>query len=122
MFLIRDLIVPATWIGQWICLIFALFFIGLGVAVYLQSEFAPNPMDRTMVIIMKRTGWNATYSRAVVNVVLVIIAFFFNGAIGIGTLLNAVFVGMFISLFLPVTSLLRKKTDGKAAMSEERVQ
>src|SRR5690625_2713239 len=118
MFLIRDVIVPATWIGQWICLIFALFFIGLGVAVYLQSEFAPNPMDRTMVIIMNRTGWNATYSRAAVNFVLVIIAFFFHGPIGIGTLLNAVFVVMFIGLFLPFAAHLRKKT--RTGIEEER--
>src|SRR5690625_2884944 len=54
MFIIRNVIIPMTWIGQWLCLIFALIFIGLGVAIYLQSEFAPNPMDRTMVIIMNR--------------------------------------------------------------------
>src|SRR5690625_452988 len=122
MFIIRIVIIPMTWIGQWLCLIFALIFIVLGVAIYLQSEFAPNPMDRTMVIIMNRTGWNATYFKASVNFVLVIIAFLFHGPIGIGTLLNAVFVGMFIGMFLPIAANVRRKSYGRVELENETAQ
>src|SRR5690625_1391930 len=45
MFLIRDVIVPATWIVQWICRIFALFFFGLVFFFYLHSGFFYNLMD-----------------------------------------------------------------------------
>lgn len=101
LFLLRDWIVPQTWIGQWTCVVLGIVLIGLGVAIYLQSSFAPNPMDRSMLILSRLTGLSTTYARAIISIVLVIIAFFFDGAIGIGTLVNALFTGVFISLFIP---------------------
>lgn len=96
-------------LAQWIYLTLGIIFTGLGIAIYLQSDIAPNPIDRTMMIIKKHTGWNVTYSRALINVLFVVVAFFFDGAIGIGTLLNAVIVGMFIAAFLPFVTKLRKE-------------
>ncbi|WP_228551031.1 YczE/YyaS/YitT family protein [Sporosarcina cascadiensis] len=101
LFLLRDWIVPHTWIGQWTCVVLGIVLIGLGVAIYLQSSFAPNPMDRSMLILSRLTGLSTTYARAIISIILVIIAFFFDGAIGIGTLVNALFTGVFISLFIP---------------------
>ncbi|MEI3613352.1 YczE/YyaS/YitT family protein [Pseudogracilibacillus sp. SO30301A] len=94
--------------GQWICLVLAILFTGLGIAIYIQSEVAPNPVDHTMLIVSNATGWSVTYSRATISVVLVITAFFFDGAIGIGTLFNAVLVGMLINLFLPHVKKIRE--------------
>lgn len=96
-------------LAQWIYLLLGILFTGLGVAIYLQSEIAPNPIDRTMMLIRKYTGWNVTYSRALINMLFVILAFFFDGAIGIGTLLNAVVVGMVIGLFFPLATHFRKQ-------------
>lgn len=100
-FIVRDLIVPSTWLGQWICLILSIILTGLGVAIYLQSRISPNPLDRSMVIMSDMTGLSITYSRAIISVVLVIVAFFFDGAIGIGTVVNAILVGLLISFFIP---------------------
>lgn len=108
LFFLRIWVVPDAWLGQWICLLLSVFLTGLGIAIYLQSEIAPNPMDRSMLIVAKFTGWNMTFSRLAISVVLVITAFFFDGAIGIGTLLNALFVGLIINLLLPYTAKLRK--------------
>ncbi len=94
--------------GQWICLVLAIFFTGLGIAIYIQSEVAPNPVDHTMLIVANATGWSVTYSRAAISVVLVITAFFFDGTIGIGTLFNAVLVGMLINFFLPYVNKIRE--------------
>lgn len=92
-------ITPNSLATQWICLIISLILTGLGIAIYIHSHIAPNPMDRSMLIVAKRTGWNLTYSRATINVLLVIVAFLFGGAIGIGTLVNAIFSGIFIHYF-----------------------
>src|SRR5699024_1908167 len=94
-----SLITPNSLATQWICLIISLVLTGLGIAIYIHSHIAPNPMDRSMLIVAKRTGWNLTYSRATINVLLVIVAFLFGGAIGIGTLVNAIFSGIFIHYF-----------------------
>lgn len=121
LFFLRMWVVPEAWLGQWICLVLSIILTGLGIAIYLQSQVAPNPMDRSMLIVSKFTGWNVTYSRLVINIILVVTAFFFNGAIGIGTLFNAIFAGMFINLFLPYISQHRKATLEKLSKLEARV-
>ncbi|MDL4839354.1 YczE/YyaS/YitT family protein [Aquibacillus rhizosphaerae] len=99
--LINNWIAPEAWMGQYISLTIGILLTGIGVATYLQSTFAPNPLDRSMLIISRLTGWNMTYSRAFISIILVILAFFFNGAIGIGTLINALVTGALITIFLP---------------------
>src|SRR5690625_1837419 len=108
-----------TTFGKWLYLILSIVLTGLGIAIYLQSRIAPNPIDRTMIIISDWTGWTVTYSRLALSIVLIIIALFFNGSIGIGTLLNAIFVGMFISMFLPY--MKREQHHTKINMTKDSV-
>lgn len=116
LFILGNVIVPKIWMTQTICLIFSIFFTGFGIAIYLQSIVAPNPMDRSMIILAKMTGWSMTSSRAAISVILVIIAFFFHGAIGIGTLINALFVGMIIQWFLPTLENIRANSLAKLSL------
>lgn len=118
LFILGDVVVPQMWIGQTVCVILSIFFTGLGIAIYLQSIVAPNPMDRSMIIVANATGWSMTTARAAISIVLVIIAFFFNGAIGIGTLANAILVGMIIQIFLPPLEKIREKSLAKLALHE----
>src|SRR5699024_12396222 len=96
LYLLQMWITPNSLATQWICLIISLVLTGLGIAIYIHSHIAPNPMDRSMLIVAKRTGWNMTYSSATINVLLVIVAFLFVGAIGIGKLFIAIFSGIYI--------------------------
>lgn len=86
---------------QYGCLIFGMVLVGFGVALYLTADFAIIPFDRMMLVVSALTGWSVAVSRAMLGILLVCIALFFNGAIGIGTLLIALFGGVFISLFRP---------------------
>jgi len=92
-------------------------FTCIGVAFYLQSTIAPNPMDRSMLVVSKLTGWNVTYSRALISVLLVGLAFLFDGAIGIGTLINGLFSGVIISIFLPFAKQLNNRIDRQVLKS-----
>src|SRR5699024_1136613 len=92
-----------------LCIISSLVFTGLGSAIYLQSLVAPNHMDHSMTILSHLTGWGKTSSRAMISMILVIIAFFIDGAIGIGTLSNALFADMIIQyVFSPFVKMLKK--------------
>lgn len=102
MYLLKSNIFPSTWYEQVGLLFTGLVLSGLGIATYLQSKFAPIPIDRMMFVVKDLTGFTLTYSRAIISIVLVILAFFFNGPIGIGTVLNAFFMGAMISFFTPV--------------------
>jgi uncharacterized membrane protein YczE len=108
MFVIRDWMIPEVIWQKSICLIFGMIFIGLGIAINLQANYAPNPMDRTMLVIRGLTGLNVAVSRIVVSGFLVIAAFLFSGPIGIGTLLNAVLSGFIIQFFIPYIAKLEK--------------
>src|SRR5699024_11925285 len=68
-----------------------------------------NPLDGTILVVSKLTGKDFMYSRALISIVLVTLAFFFDGAIGIGTLINALFSGLIIRLFLPQVERLNQK-------------
>ncbi len=109
LFLLSEVVIPTSLLGEFGFYSLGLFFTCLGTACYLQSFIAPNPLDRAMLIVSKLTGWGVAYSRALISVILVTIAFFFDGAIGIGTLINALFAGLIISLLLPRVEWLNKK-------------
>ncbi|WP_085521499.1 YczE/YyaS/YitT family protein [Tuberibacillus sp. Marseille-P3662] len=108
MFLLNDWVAPGIFISQTICLALGLILMGLGIAIYLQADYAPNPFDRTMLVVSDLTGFNIMYSRAIISVVLLFLAFVFDGSIGIGTLLNAFLSGVIINFFMSVIEKMKR--------------
>lgn len=91
---------PQSIVSQIICFSLGLIISALGIAINLQADFAPNPFDRMMLVVKNLTGKSVSFARALISIVLVIIAAFFGGAIGIGTLIIAFTSGMVIHLFM----------------------
>lgn len=115
-FLLHTTVTPASWLMQAVCLLVGIMFTAIGTALYLQSTIAPNPMDRTMMIIVEKLGWSISKARITIGVFLVIVAFIFGGTIGIGTIANALLSGALIGICLPVASRLRGQfTPAKAS-------
>ncbi|WLR51842.1 YitT family protein [Bacillus tianshenii] len=108
LFVVRDWLVPETMIGQFICLGAGLLLSGLGIATYLQANFAPIPMDGSMLVVHELTGLNVAISRILLNIVLVTFAFFFHGPIGIGTIIIALSSGPIINFLMPYIAKLEK--------------
>ncbi|WP_079477517.1 YczE/YyaS/YitT family protein [Halobacillus salinus] len=98
--IVQDAIVPQSLTGQWVCLILGILISGLGIAINLQADFAPNPFDRMMLVVKQLTGWSISFSRVVISIVLVLLAAIFGGAIGIGTVLIALLSGAIIHRFM----------------------
>ncbi|MDQ0256663.1 putative membrane protein YczE [Evansella vedderi] len=73
--------------------------IGLGVALYLQANFARNPIDGLMLAVQKRTGKSMTISKTIVEVTALILAILVGGPIGVGTIIVAIFIGPIIQMF-----------------------
>src|SRR5699024_6190785 len=68
LFVLGDIVNPVMWYGEWAALLLGTILMALGVAFYLQSKIAPNPLDRSMLVISSLTGWNVSYSRAAISV------------------------------------------------------
>jgi len=94
---------PEQMIGQLGWFLAGLIIIGLGTSLYLYAKFAPIPVDRLMVIIQERTGRNIFFARTFIYLLFLILALFFNGPIGIGTILTVCFGGLILSFFMPLT-------------------
>lgn len=84
-----------------------LFFSGLGVAFYLQSDFALTPVDRTMQALQYVTGWSVTVAKTVLGFLYLGIAFVLGGPIWIGTLLSALFFGKLIYWTMPLARKMK---------------
>lgn len=119
LWLLGEWLIPDHLLERALLVLLGILFTGIGIAIYLESSFAPNPMDRSMVILTDKTGWSFSRSRAIISIVFVIIAVFFNGDIGIGTLLNALLTGVVIQWFRPyVLVILHKRPIPKANISQ----
>ncbi|MRG85926.1 YczE/YyaS/YitT family protein [Salinibacillus xinjiangensis] len=119
LWLFGDWLIAEHILEQSLLVLLGTLFTGIGIGIYLESSFAPNPMDRSMVILTDKTGWSFSKSRAIISIVFVIVAFFFDGAIGIGTLLNALLTGVIIQWIRPyVLVILHKQPVQKANISQ----
>ena len=102
LFLLHDLLAPGLWYSKGICFGIGLVITGLGTAIYLQTNFAPIPVDRLTLIIQELTKTNLFISRTFIYLVFFIMAMIFRGPIGIGTLLTVCFGGVILNYFMPV--------------------
>jgi len=80
--------------------------IAVGIACYLQSKIARNPMDTLMIAIQTITGKSMAVSKTMMELGVLIIAFLLGGPIGLGTIFVTLLIGPMIQLFYsPVTKL-----------------
>ncbi|RTQ88093.1 YczE/YyaS/YitT family protein [Lysinibacillus telephonicus] len=103
LFLLHNLISPELWISKLIFFVVGLVVTGLGTAIYLQTHFAPMPIDRLTLIIQELTRTNIFISRTVIYLVFLVMAKLFNGPIGIGTILTVCLGGVILNYFMALT-------------------
>ena len=96
-------------VSQLLLLITGLIIIGLGIALYLQSEFPLNPIDHFMVTIQERFGVNLMTAKLIGEILALLLAFLVNGPIGLGTLIIAFGLGPSIQFFHHYCSKLTGK-------------
>lgn len=93
---------PQSLAGQAAILLFGILSMGIGVAIYLQANFPASPMDTLMVAIHTRFGLNLRNSRIISESFALLLAFLFRGAIGVGTIVVTLTLGLVVQFFYPV--------------------
>ncbi len=109
LFICRQYVVPDGIISKLLCFGAGLFFIGLGTAVYLQAEFAPNPIDLLTLVLKKLLNASIFLSRTVIYVICLILSLLFQGPVGIGTLLTVAFGGAVLNFCMPVAEKVYRR-------------
>ncbi|MCM3442658.1 YitT family protein [Metabacillus halosaccharovorans] len=84
---------------QVVSLLLGIFFIALGVSMYLQTKFPANPIDQLMISLHERFSLNFMVAKTIGEVVALILAFIFQGPIGIGTIIITFLIGPIIQMF-----------------------
>jgi uncharacterized membrane protein YczE len=92
---------PSDLFFRFAFLIFGLVMISIGVALYLQAQFPLNPIDQFMMVLHQKFNVSIQVAKTLAELLALILAFFFNGPIGIGTVLITFLIGPFIQFFYP---------------------
>jgi uncharacterized membrane protein YczE len=105
----QHLIKPEEWFSRNVCFGAGLIVIVIGTAIYLHTNFTPMPIDLLMLIIRDLTKLNIMLSKTLIYFIFLIMAFIFNGPIGVGTLLTALMGGPLPNYFMAFTEITMKK-------------
>ncbi|MBP0723642.1 YitT family protein [Bacillus sp. RG28] len=120
LFLLHNVITPEQWFSKAVCFAIGLIIIGVGSAIYLQTNFAPIPVDHLMLIIRELTGMNLFFSKTLIYLLFLIMAIIFNGPVGIGTIFTVCFGGSILNYFMPLVAKgLKTNTETDTATTSE---
>jgi uncharacterized membrane protein YczE len=72
---------------------------GVATAVYLSVNAGAGPRDSLMLAVSRVSGRSVRLSRAVIEILVVVVGWFLDGPVGIGTLLFAVSIGPLVQFF-----------------------
>ncbi|WKZ37513.1 MAG: hypothetical protein QY332_06150 [Anaerolineales bacterium] len=91
-------------------LLFAIFLMGLGSAIYIGVDAGAGPRDSLMLAIKRTTGISIRAARAMIEVTVVTIGWLLGGPLGIGTLVYALLVGVSVQWGFKIFKVQPHKT------------
>lgn len=80
--------------------------LAFGMTIVIKSDAGTGPNDLVAVVISDKTGRRFSVVRIVVDVTFVVVGFVLGGAVGIGTIICAGFVGPIAGFFMPYSEKL----------------
>jgi uncharacterized membrane protein YczE len=90
-------------------LLLGLMIISVGIAIYLQAKFPLIPIDQFMMALKEKLRITLMTAKTIGELLALILAFFFHGPIGIGTIVITILIGPFIQFFFPKFERLFRK-------------
>lgn len=95
---------PTSIYSQYLLTIIAVLLVGLGSGIYLVANLGPGPRDGLMTGLTKILGYPISLVRASLEIIVVLVGWYFGGTVGFGTLIFAFGIGPAVSLGLFVVS------------------
>ena len=123
-----DLIMALNFIKQPNSIILTLVYLvagtiifGIGIGVYINSNFGAGPRDGLMLGLSKLTGKSVAFIKTLIELTVITTGFFLGGPVGIGTLIFAISVGHVIewslnSLKLPSSMIKTRELQNKTSI------
>jgi uncharacterized membrane protein YczE len=80
-------------------LILAVVLSGIATAVYISVNAGAGPRDSLMLAVSRVSGKSVRFSRAGIEILVVLVGWLLKGPVGIGTLVFAAFIGPLVQIF-----------------------
>lgn len=103
LFFLQPILAPEVWFWKMTCFGLGLILIGVGTALYLHTQLAPIPVDKSMLIISRKTKRSILFSRTLIYICFLFFALLIQGPIGVGTLLTVFLGGPILNTCMPLT-------------------
>jgi len=81
-----------------VMLLVGLFINATGSYFYIKSSFGTGPRDSLMVVMKRKTRLPIGVCRSLLEITVTVVGWFLGGMVGIGTIVSAVAIGIFIQL------------------------
>ncbi|MCA1032614.1 DUF6198 family protein [Bacillus timonensis] len=102
---------PDQFIVKLVLFAVGLLFLAMGIAIYLQAKFPLIPIDNFMIAIRERLHVSLGMAKTIGELTALLLAFLFNGPIGLGTILVTFLIGPIIQFFFPYFERLMNRTN-----------
>ena len=86
-------LVPATWIGQLLCILIGYLILGFAVSWCISANLGAGPRDQLMVVLVKRTGVRVSTVRFAMEAGAALAGALLGGPLGLGTVIGVLFLG-----------------------------
>ncbi len=81
----------------------------LGALLYISSGFGAGPRDSMYLGLSKKFGIQVGTTKLICELLVVGLAYLFGGMVGFGTVINAIFAGIFLQIFISLLKFDPKK-------------
>jgi len=92
---------PSGWTLKFLVFLLGLLTISLGISIYLQAKFALIPVDQFMMALRKRFGITLMTAKTIGELLALLLAFLFQGPVGLGTIIITLSIGPLVQFFFP---------------------
>lgn len=91
---------PNSFIGKIVLIVTGVFIFAYGTYMSISIGLGCGPRDSLMIILSRRTGFSIGNVRNVLEFLALILGYLLGGNAGIGTVIIAIFTGLFLQLIL----------------------
>lgn len=104
-----------SFMGIILVFILGVFFIGIGIGLYVSANFGAGPRDSIMLVIVEKTGWSIKWVRNGIEITVFLLGWLLGGPVGIGTVLIAFGLGPILGYSIPQCQQLLEYVKNRTA-------
>jgi uncharacterized protein len=109
---------PTHIVTQILVFVIGVVILAYGIGLYIAADVGAGPRDNLMLAIVKKTGWNVSWVRGGMEILVLIFGWMLGGPVGIGTLFIALSLGPIVGISLKQSERFVKSMTNRGDLHE----